>query len=48
MRADWHLTGIGYHTDAERDIAAAIADQAAERRRERASLTLKCQPGLVA
>lgn len=43
---DWHLSGIGYRTDAERDIAAAIADQAAERRRQRAhhpDLTLKRQ-----
>lgn len=30
---DWHLTGIGYHTNAERDIAAVIADTAAVRRK---------------
>ncbi len=29
---DWTLTGIGYHTNAERDIAAAIADTARSRR----------------
>lgn len=29
---DWHMTGIGYRTDAERDIAAAIAEQAVQRR----------------
>jgi hypothetical protein len=47
---DWHLTGIGYRTDAERDIAAAIADQTAERRRQRANptLTLKRQQALEA
>jgi hypothetical protein len=30
---DWHLTGIGYHTNAEREIAAAVSDVAAARRK---------------
>jgi hypothetical protein len=42
---DWHLTGIGYRSDAEREIAAMVADRAADFRRERThpDLTLKRQ-----
>jgi hypothetical protein len=30
---DWSLSGIGYHTDAERELAAAIATKTLDRRR---------------